>query len=1058
MTASNTEKFTLTSQQKAVIEYQGAAPALVIAGAGSGKTTTMAQRVAYLIEHSLVQPHEILGLTFTRKATSELRKKITKELTPEDTKQSFGGGLDQPTIMTYNAFAARVFQENALIVGREPDAILLSEPGAWELAYQIVKTSQLPLGVLGKSVSAIASAVITVAHGMSEHSVAISDIAAAVADFPDAADIGFSAAQRKELGYLVEAKQGLPMIAQLAKEYDAVKRRQGYIEYSDQVSLALQAVTKHAQISADYREQYKVILLDEYQDTSVQQAQFLSALFAGQQVMAVGDPFQAIYGWRGASADAFNEFNNFFAVNGQKTKLFQLTTSWRNDTQILDAANAIADPLRVAESAATTNVKVEKLKPSKNANEGDVSITWTPTQAEEAARLASWFSKHLKPKTTAALLSRTKGNIDTFCEALENAGVPYVVLGATGVLEAPEVVDVLSALAVIQDMSAGAELVRLLAGAKWRLGLADLEQLHALASRMRRFNIADLYADDRSRQDTTFEADTSVGIVDALDEFAWRDQTHKDFAGFSEVGRARLADAARVFRTLRRNLTRDVAATIKDVVSALDIDIELYANPALVRPMANIDALVDYAQSYMQAAQQPTIAGLLNWLSRLKNDSEFNVISDDPERGVVQVLTVHSAKGLEWDIVAVPGMVTDTFPNRAKYPYAWLGFREIPYPTRADKKSLPQLKMRPLQGTSKPEVTDYVEQISDFSKAVKDHNETEERRVAYVATTRAKHKLFLSGSVYKSAKAGTPSVFLKDAAKGLGIDDGFFDIAAEKPEGQSAEETMIWPFDPLGSRRPQYEAAESAILDASSKLTGYPTEDDVLTELLSEYESAQDTTSTPTVYRLSTSGLHEFMGNAEHSRKIINGYLRPIPNQPFKASVLGTRFHAWVEAHYKHQGATALLDVNALEDDDDLVTGNLTAAEEATLAKFQDTFLASQYASMTPIGVEEEFTAMIGTKRLSAKLDAVFQLDDGTIQIVDWKTGKAPKTPSEKAQRILQLEVYRAVYAKARKIDIDTITATLYYIADDFEYSPSQLRTEDELAKVISQIPVETAQ
>ncbi|MGA7148613.1 MAG: ATP-dependent helicase, partial [Microbacterium sp.] len=395
-------QFPPTPEQTAVIESP-LEPALVVAGAGSGKTETMASRVVWLVANRIVRRDEVLGLTFTRKAAGELAERIQRrlarlaefeargllphlsELHGTGSLAVFGelerSGVDglkaalarheamdalavalgadaqepdddallhRPTVSTYNSFADQIVREHAVRIGRDAEAVVLSESAAWLLMRRVVFASDDPrLESRGEAVRSIIDAALRIARDGVDNLVDLDVLAA----FPDrfTTVLSLPSTNARTVVYAdvlaAEEKVGaLAMLADLAREYATEKRRLGVIDFSDQVAGALEVIASSAAVADELRERYRVVLLDEYQDTSVVQTDLLAALFAGTGVMAVGDPHQAIYGWRGASAGNLGGFPLAFSAGGS-CRHFALLTSWRNSAAVLTAANAVLAPL-----------------------------------------------------------------------------------------------------------------------------------------------------------------------------------------------------------------------------------------------------------------------------------------------------------------------------------------------------------------------------------------------------------------------------------------------------------------------------------------------------------------------------------------------------------------------------------------------------------------------------------------------------------------------------------------------------------------------------------------
>ncbi|GMA29801.1 hypothetical protein GCM10025874_30540 [Arenivirga flava] len=360
-----------TDEQAAVIESP-MEPSLVVAGAGSGKTETMASRVLWLLANGRVGVPGILGLTFTRKAAGELGKRIGERIAQLEAAGLLPGEFDPfdaPTITTYNAFANTVFRDNALLVGREAEATVLGEPSAWQLARGLVARSlDDRLAQLGKSPDALTQAVLDLGRAMGEHVAAPDAVRAEAERFAGLLDL--PAGKRTPYASVlaaVESVSALPPLVDLAVAFAELKEQRGLVEFSDQVALALQVVEGSPQVARDLRERFPVVLLDEYQDTSVVQTRLLAGLFRGAAVMGVGDPHQSIYGFRGASAANLGRFLVDFAAppaaRGEgpgPVGRYALATSWRNAESVLAAANALVDPLSRASA-----VPVERLRPAR---------------------------------------------------------------------------------------------------------------------------------------------------------------------------------------------------------------------------------------------------------------------------------------------------------------------------------------------------------------------------------------------------------------------------------------------------------------------------------------------------------------------------------------------------------------------------------------------------------------------------------------------------------------------------------------------------------------------
>lgn len=1038
-----------TEQQRAVIEAS-LSPALVVAGAGSGKTETMANRVLWLLANGHVSAGEILGLTFTRKAAGELSARIRERVGQLHAAGLLPGDYDEfdpPVVATYNSFSNTIYRDNAILLGRESDGAVLGEASAWQLARGIVVGShddRLP--ALGRNVDTITKAVLALSHALSENVADAAEVAAlaerfaALAELPSGGSGAYEAA-----AVLAETVGALPVLLDLAAAFDEAKARRGFVEYSDQVALALRIVRGFPGVAEEFRDRFRVVLLDEYQDTSVVQTWLLSELFAGHPVMAVGDPNQSIYGWRGASAANLEGFARQFGAG--TVQEFALTTSWRNGHDILAVANALVEPL-----AAVTGVGVERLDAGPVASGIPVDVIVEETLPEEADAAALWLKARLatprgETPPTAAMLFRARKTQQSFIDALRRHGVPFHVLGIGGLLSEPEIADLVSALAVINDPTAGSELVRLLAGSRWRIGVRDLRALSRLAATLRDRDYAQRPLDDelKERMRASVAEGEGGSIVDALDFLATAREGHGLVKGFSDVGLARLREAGQTFARLRSRVGLELLDFVTYVEQELLLDIEVAANESRSLGATNMEAFFDALGGYLAVDDSASLGGFLGWLREAEWRDGLAPRPEDAEPGTVQLLTVHGSKGLEWDIVVVPRLVEGELPSSPREGFnGWLSFGSLPYEFRGDAAELPDFAWR--GAASRKEL---LELQKDFKAAVKERHELEERRLAYVAVTRARHSLLLSGSFWATqTTARKPSPFLIPLAESGVLAP--LPVASEFEENPLGTEAALfsWPLDPLGARRAAVERGAELVLAAMRDATVADADPDAptgpwqtdLTLLLEERRR-----------RLESSQLVELPSRVPASRfkdyvtdpaSVAAQLRRPMPEKPYRATRLGTLFHSWVEERYGIGGSTEEIDAFASELDVDE-----PPVEEQELDRLKQTFERSEFAGLRPEEVEIEIHLILDGEIVVCKLDAVY-LIDGRYRIVDWKTGKAPKDAKDLEDKQLQLALYRQAFAEWKRIDPEQIDAVFYYVSDDAIIRPARIYGREELVRL----------
>ena len=1028
--------FNLTAEQANAVEGASTtSPSLIVAGAGSGKTELMAVRVLWLVANGFARPEQILGLTFTRKAATELSRRIFESLLkmrdtefwPEDLEYDF----TQPNISTYNAYSNSLFRDFALAIGYEPEAALLTEGAAFQLAREVLvkQGGQIDerLLELDKKVDALVEPVLSLAQAMNENLASASQIEAEISSIFEKLAVlpkKTGTADFTPFSYISKIASPLgatAVLAKLAESYQFEKKKLGYVDYSDQVALAELAVRQLPEVRKREQASYSQILLDEYQDTSYLQAKLLKGLFSGCAVYAVGDPNQSIYGWRGASSSNLDDFAGDFATENQQVNQFSLSTSWRNPKSVLDLANQIAAPLNSPPSylQKPSRVSAVKLEPREQATDGKIEIQFLSDLEAEADYLADWFKQKTSEQTTSALLVRTRSSMGLFAEKLQAAGLEVEVVGLGGLLELPEITDLVAALRVINSPQAGSSLIRLLAGPRWRIGVSDLDRLSEYAKyRVKSF---DSKLDHQIRQSLAVE--DAPSIVDALDSLIELENDEK--TKISAEGLSRMKDAAKLLRAMRRQVGAGLVEFVRSVEQELWLDIEVMANPKLKHPMANLNAFASIVANYANSNHRPTLSSFLSWLDFANDRERFEVPTVAPEKGVVQILTVHSAKGLEWDSVAVANLNDTDFPSTRGASSAWTTAGTLPYPLRGDRDSLPVWNYHSAQ--SQPEFRDTHNSLGEQSK---EHKLREETRLMYVAVTRPKSNLLLTGSYFKpgAKNAKAPSPFMITAADFLNIE-----IAENQNETNPLElaaKQQLWPLDPLG---PNYrKLLEQSALQVNQELqkTGSAAigREAQLIErqinlLLAEREELMSHIGEVELpVRIPASRFKDYVTDISQVAQLLQ---RPLPPKPYAATRAGTLFHGWVEANFAVAG----------EVEDDYRLG---------ISALQETFKASRWANLTPLSVEQEIHLTIGAHTFICKLDAVFETETG-VEIIDWKTGQSPLDDEDERMKSLQLALYRMAYARLTDTPIETIEASFYFVSENKEVRPKRLLDEAEL-------------
>ncbi|MER6185636.1 ATP-dependent DNA helicase [Streptomyces sp. NPDC001652] len=778
------------------------APQVIVAGAGSGKTTVMAARVVWLVGTGQVAPEQVLGLTFTNKAAGELAERVRKALIKAGVTDPDVIDPDnppgEPVISTYHAFAGRLLTDHGLRIGLEPTSRLLADATRYQLAARVLREAPGPYPALTRSFPDLVGDLLTLDAELAEHLVRPEALRAYDAEL--LLSLESARLTNADLRKVPEAAAARRELAELVVRYRAAKRERDLLDFGDQIALSAE-LAQIAEVGRILRDEFRVVLLDEYQDTSVAQRVLLAGLFGagtGHPVTAVGDPCQAIYGWRGASVANLDDFPEHFAhPDGHLATRQSLSENRRSGGRLLDLANGLAEPLRAMHAG------VEALRPAPGAErDGMVRCALLRTHAEEIDWIADSIA-HLvntgKAPGEIAVLCRTATDFAEIQGALVARDIPVEVVGLSGLLHLPEVADLVAVCEVLQDPGANASLVRLLTGPRWRIGPRDLALLGRRARRLVTHARVDGDDDpDRRLAEAVEGVDPSevISLADALDTFL---ETPFDGGGdddglpFSPDARVRFARLATELRDLRRSLADPLMDVLHRVLAVTGLEVELSASPHALaaRRRETLSNFLDIAASFAAGDGEAT---LLAFLGFLRTAAQYEKGLDNALPGgenTVKVLTAHKSKGLEWDVVAVPGLVTGTFPSTQGREKWTAQGKVLPHDLRGDADTLPDVEAWDSRG------------LKAFQEAMKEHQHTEELRLGYVTFTRPRSLLLGSGHWWGPAqkKPRGPSDFLQALYTHCEAGHGEIEAWADEPaEGEenpalhAATVDQVWPL------------------------------------------------------------------------------------------------------------------------------------------------------------------------------------------------------------------------------------------------------------------------
>ncbi len=1011
-------------------------PGLVIAGAGSGKTSVMAARVVWAVAQLGVATDQILGLTFTNKAAAELSTRVRRSLHAWAGSTGLVASLDtEPTVLTYHAYAARLVREHGLRLGLEPAARLLADASRYQLADRVLRRQDGPFHGLEKGVASLVGDVLALDGELNEHLVDLDALSA----FDTALVVELSALDKptRETDAVLSAARARLDLVRLVRQYRLEKRQRDVVDFGDQMAFAARLAVEVPEVAAAERATFPVVLLDEYQDTSIAQKQLLLGLFgAGHPVTAVGDPFQAIYGWRGASVSNIDRFpEEFLTSSGQPAHRFGLGQNNRSGGRLLALANSVAEPLRAVHPGVVT------LTPRPDVvDEGRTVVGLFDTYADEVQWVAQDIAKRCAGSTApgdVAVLVRVTSDVPAYHAALVGLGVPVQVVGLGGLLALPEVADVVATLQVLDDPTANASLVRLLTGPRWRIGPRDLVLLGRRARQLVSDPGAGRDADrPRDRDQALFDAVAGVDpteVVSLLD--ALFDPGPARYDPQALVRFARLSDE---LRALRRHLSEPLDDVVHRVISALGLTVEVAASRAAshARRGEVLAQFVEAASSFVDLDGDPSVRAFLAYLKAATTHDRGLDAALPTEADAVTLMTVHKAKGLEWSAVYVPDLTRGVFPSSRGRARWTSRAATLPFPLRGDVDDHP----------STPQWNNAA--LRQFATECTALDAREELRLAYVATTRARDLAVLTSHWWGPTQVEVrgPSPYLVTAHDHVAADPGHGHVVAwsDPPTETSnphltsaAAYTWPTPLEPEALRvrtevaaRVRQALAQGAAPPTSPE--GQPSLSPAGRALVAEWDRDRDllleearrshepVRDVDLPVSLTASQLVRLHADPQGFARDI---VRPLPRPPAPAADRGTAFHAWVEARFSRP---ALLDLDDLPAADDL-------ALDDDLATLQQSFLAGPYAERVPFAVEAPFEVVVAGHPVRGRIDAVYLTETGSagtpgsaptrrFEVVDWKTGRRGADP-------LQLAIYRVAWAELHDVPLDQVDAAFYAVA-----------------------------
>lgn len=906
------KKRILNREQRQAVRF-GNGPLLIIAGAGTGKTTVITERIAYLIAKKKARPEEILALTFTQKASREMEERVDL-LVPY--------GATQMWILTFHGFCDRVLRTEALALGLNPGYTLLTESESIQLVKNHIFEFQLsyfrPLGNPTKFID-----------GMISHFSRLKDEDISQAQYEAWAKKQVNDAstpeEREEAAHYVE-------LACAMKTYEELKIKENVFDFSDLVEKTLLLFRNHPSVLAKYQRQFKFVLVDEYQDTNFAQNELAMLLAKPENNLNIcGDDDQSIYKWRGAAISNIIQFRKKYP----KAKIVVLTKNYRSVQSVLDSSYRLIqhnnpDRLEVAEHI---DKRLECMRrtlgePITYIYEGRVE-----DEAEEVIKtilsLTRGDSAKYEPKDVAILV-RANAHAEPFVRSMLRHGVPYQFLGPGQLFKQPEVKDLIAYLTFLCDISDSVSLYRIMTMEQFAIPSRDVALLLSLSKRSGKslYETAEsaVYANTHTPKQTQIETGEHDGEL--IEE-----------NGLTLGGNESLK---RFFTLISGHLSKIRTDTAGQILYDFLVESGLMKSFTSVSTKKeqsqadNIAKFFDKIKSYEASHNEAGVFAVSEWIELAMNLGESPTASDMDwtANNAVNILTVHSAKGLEFPIVFVVNLVSMRFPTTQKR-------EQIPIPDALIRELLP----------------------------VGDAHLEEERRLMYVAMTRARDRLYLTAANYY---------------------------------GEGKREKKLSPF--LGE----------VFGDEVYKTPSHPRDQDPQLRLLDFAKPKEmDISSQEKKRNITYISYSQFETFRTCPLQYKYRYMLRVPVPQTPALLFGDTIHKTIRLFYE--------DVRAKK----------PVSKETLLAYYEGQFPSGKYRNrtyeqslydhgkellseyfdttfdptVTVLALEQPFKIhMKQSLFMGGKIDRVDQLPDGTIEIIDYKTGTAPKRRDVSSD--FQLSVY----------------------------------------------------
>lgn len=893
----------LNEAQRAAVTHT-AGPLLVVAGAGTGKTTVLTRRYAHLLQQPEMDPSRILALTFTDKAAGEMEDRIL-QLLPVGTYDFW--------ISTFHGFCQRVLEAHGLEIGLPHRFRVLTPTDAWLLLRRHLP--ELPLQhykPLGNPIKFLRSLLQHISRAKDEGIApeAYKEFAETAVLEGDDVEVASERARLKEL-------------SELYGVYRSLMLQEDSLDFGDLILETLRLFRERPAVLRYYQQQFKSILVDEFQDTNWAQYELVKMLAGKEhQLTVVGDDDQAIYKFRGASLANILQFRTDFP----EAKTVTLVENYRSKKEILDIAYSFIchnNPHRLEVSL--TELGLTKQLRAMNGDGGAVELFWERSIIEETERVIERM-KAIKKRSDSvhwndfAILVRSNDGAEPFIQALDQARIPFQFLALRGLYTKPVIIDVLSLLSLLDGFYESSAVWRALTLPGIEVTGKDLAELVQAATKKavplwkELLKVVERKPGEESEALLTTHAKEGIAkLVNLITKSSEEAKRASAFHAFKKI--------------------LDESGYLQHLLTLPEAE--------KIEKLRHLNGFAERIKRYEQMSLSPSLSGFLEEFRLELESGEEGALTADPESGpdMVKIMTVHAAKGLEFPYVFVVSMVDQRFPSRARS-------EAIPLPTGLVKERLPE----------------------------GDYHIEEERRLFYVAMTRAKQELYCTGAInYGGAREKKPSPFVAEAGFTLPEMSGsVFDLT---------KGLVITPQAEDGTHTPELAHYDLKRSFSFSQLAAFD-------KCPLQYKFAY-------IFRIPILGsFQRSFGQSIHRTFELLGRVYLAGGTLEAVDALSIFKKCWLNEWYSD---------SAHHDQ------WFTLGEQATLH-----FLRVLETEKPPMKeLELPFTLVLGKHSLKGRIDRVDLLPDGSYAIYDYKTGEAKD--ELKASDKKQLHLYQIAFEKEGK-------------------------------------------